>query len=120
MTAARAGSRLATPMTQISRRAASSILRMVPPVWCWSLMSRPLCFLFPLTGVVLLHAVDVPVLVRHGLPTRWLPPQFDQNRWKGPVRLLLRTLAFSPTDPDRLWIGHTYGLFASEDGGQHW
>jgi photosystem II stability/assembly factor-like uncharacterized protein len=84
------------------------------------LVSWPLFFLFPLTGVVLLHAADVPALVRYGLPTRWLPPQFDHNRWKGPVGLHLRTLAFSPTNPARLWIGHTYGLFASEDGGQHW
>lgn len=84
------------------------------------LVSWPLFFLFPLTGVVLLHAVDVPALVRHGLPTRWLPSQFDQNRWQGPVRLHLRTLAVSPLNAARLWIGHTYGLFASEDGGQHW
>jgi hypothetical protein len=84
------------------------------------LMSWPLFFMFPLTGVVLLHAVDFPALVRHGLPTRWLPPQFDHNRWQGPVYLHLRTMAVSPTNTARLWIGHTYGLFASEDGGQHW
>src|SRR3989442_312422 len=84
------------------------------------LVSWPLFVLFPLTGVVLLHGEDVPALVRHGLPTRWLPPQFDHNRWQGPVRLYLRTLAISPTHADRLWIGHTYGLVASEDRGQHW
>ncbi len=84
------------------------------------LISWPLFILLPLTGVVLLHAEDVPALVRHGLPTRWLPPQFDHNRWQGPVRLHLRTLAVSPTHADRLWTGHTDGLFASEDGGQHW
>ena len=84
------------------------------------LVSWPLFFLLPLTGVILLHAVDVPALVRHGLPTRLLPPQFDHNRWQGPLRPHLRTLAISPTSAARLWIGHTYGLFASEDGGQHW
>jgi hypothetical protein len=110
----------------IGRRTAPKPPRLVPSKafrtlhHIGGLVSWPLFFLFPLTGVVLLHAGDFPVLVRHGLPTRWLPPQFDQNRWKGPVRLHLRTLAFSPTNPARLWIGHTYGLFASEDGGQDW
>jgi photosystem II stability/assembly factor-like uncharacterized protein len=84
------------------------------------LVSWPLFVLLPLTGIVLLHAEDVPALVCHGLPTRWLPPRFDHNRWQGPVHLHLRTLAISPTDSERLWTGHTYGLFASEDGGQHW
>jgi photosystem II stability/assembly factor-like uncharacterized protein len=84
------------------------------------LVSWPLFFLFPLTGVILLHTVHVTALVRHGLPTRWLPPQFDHNRWQGPVRPYLRTVAVSPANAARLWAGHTYGLFASEDGGQHW
>jgi photosystem II stability/assembly factor-like uncharacterized protein len=84
------------------------------------LASWPLFFLFPLTGVVLLHAVDIPALLSRGLPARWFPAQFDHNRWQGPLSPHLRTLAVSPTDASRLWAGHTYGLFASEDGGQHW
>jgi hypothetical protein len=110
----------------LARRTSPKPRRLVPSkVWrtlhhVGGLVSWPLLFLLPLTGVVLLHAVDVPALVHHGLPTRWLPPQFDHNRWKGPVRLNLRTLAVSPTSSARLWTGHTYGLFASEDGGQHW
>ena len=100
------------------RRVPSKVLRTLHHIG--GLVSWPLFVLFPLTGVVLLHAEDVPALVRHGLPTRWLPSRFDHNRWQGPVRLHLRTLAISPTHADRLWLGHTYGLFASEDRGQHW
>jgi hypothetical protein len=84
------------------------------------LVSWPLLLLFPLTGVVLLHAMDVPALLTHGLPAHWFPSQFDHNRWQGPIQPHLRTLAVSPTDTARLWAGHTYGLFASADGGQQW
>ena len=96
----------------------SKVFRMLHHVG--GLLSWPLFVLFPLTGVVLLHTVDFPALLHHGLPTRWLPPQFDQNRWQGPVHLHLRTMAVSPANAARLWLGHTYGLFASEDAGQHW
>ena len=110
---------LARPTSPKSPRwVQSKVLRTLHHVG--GLVSWPLFVLFPLTGVVLLHAVDFPALVRHGLPTRWLPPQFDQNRWQGPVRLHLRTMAVSPSNAARLWLGHTYGLFASEDAGQHW
>ncbi len=84
------------------------------------LVSWPLLLLLPLTGVVLIHAVDISLLTGAGLPARWFPDRFDQNRWKGPVDLYLRTVAISPNHSSRLWIGHTYGLFASEDLGQTW
>jgi hypothetical protein len=84
------------------------------------LVSWPLFLLFPLSGILLVHYVDFPALINHGLPTRWFPPQFDQNQWKGPVTLNLRSLALSFNNPPRLWIGHAYGLFMSEDGGRHW
>jgi len=83
------------------------------------LISWPLFFLLPLTGILLVHK-DFKLLIDHGLPTRWFPAQFDQNRWKGPVQLNLRALAISPNDSSHLWIGHAYGLFRSEDGGRHW
>lgn len=107
-----------TVVPKVPWRVQSKVLRTLHHIG--GLLSWPLFFLFPLTGVILLHTADVPALVRHGLPTRWLPAEFDQNRWQGPVQLHLRSLAISPTNSARLWIGHTYGLFASEDGGQHW
>lgn len=84
------------------------------------LISWPLFLLLPLTGILLIHYVDFPVLLNHGLPTRWFPDQFDQNRWKGPVSLTLRTLVVSPNDSSHLWVGHTYGVFATADGGKNW
>ncbi len=84
------------------------------------LLSWLLLFLFPLTGMILLHHGDFSVLLNQGLPTRWLPSQFDQNRWRGPVRLHLHTLVISRSHAARLWVGHAYGLFASDDGGQRW
>ncbi len=84
------------------------------------LVSWPLLLLLPLTGVVLIHAVDISLLVKTGLPAQWFPDRFDQNRWQGPVDLYLRAVAISPNNSSRLWAGHTYGLFASEDLGQTW
>ncbi|WP_089939059.1 PepSY domain-containing protein [Candidatus Entotheonella palauensis] len=84
------------------------------------LVSWPLLLLLPLTGVVLIHAVDFSFLTDAGLPARWFPDRFDQNRWKGPVDPYLRAVAISPNNSSRLWAGHTYGLFASEDLGQTW
>jgi hypothetical protein len=101
-----------------TRRVPSKVLRTlhhVAGVGIW-----PLLLLLPLTGVVLLHVLDFPGLRTHGLSTRWFPLQFDHNRWKGPVRLHLRTLVSSANDTSRFWIGHTYGFFVSEDAGQHW
>lgn len=69
---------------------------------------------------MLIHALDVSLLLDAGLPARWFPERFDQNRWKGPVDLYLRAVAISPNNSSRLWVGHTYGLFASEDVGQTW
>jgi uncharacterized iron-regulated membrane protein len=91
------------------------ILHHMAGLWSW-----PLLFLLPLTGVVLLHVLDVAVLRQHGLPARWLPSPLDHNRWKGPGRLHLRTLVSSPNTTTMFWLGHTYGLFVSEDAGQHW
>jgi hypothetical protein len=84
------------------------------------LVSWPMLIFFPLTGILLIHDTDFSIFTHNGLPTRWFPAQFDQNRWKGPVQVNLRALAVSPTDPSRLWAGHAYGLFTSGDGGQHW
>jgi hypothetical protein len=92
----------------------SRVFRMLHHVG--GLVSWPLLLLFPLTGVVLLHAMDVPALLTHGLPAHWFPSQFDHNRWQGPIQPHLRTLAVSPTDMARLWAGYTYGLFASAGG----
>ncbi len=84
------------------------------------LVAWPLLLLLPLTGIMLIHALDVSLLLDAGLPARWFPERFDQNRWKGPVDLYLRAVAISPNNSSRLWVGHTYGLFASEDVGQTW
>ena len=84
------------------------------------MVSWPLLYLLPITGIVLLHMVDFSVLTHRGLPASWLPDRFDANNWKGPVELHLRTLAISRSNADHMWAGHTYGLFATEDGGQSW
>ena len=84
------------------------------------LVSWPLLYLLPLSGILLLHIVDFSVFAYRGPPAAWFPEQFDTNRWKGPVYLNLRTLAISRTNPAHMWVGHTYGLFATEDGGQTW
>ena len=84
------------------------------------LVSWPLLYLLPISGILLLHIVDFSVFANHGPPAAWFPEQFDTNRWKGPVYLNLRTLAISRSNPAHMWVGHTYGLFATEDGGQTW
>ena len=84
------------------------------------LLSWPLLYLLPLSGILLLHIVDFSVFAYHGPPAAWFPAQFDTNRWKGPVYLNLRTLSISRSNPAHIWAGHTYGLFATEDGGQTW
>ena len=94
-------------------------------IWRWlhhasGLLSWPLIWLLPLTGVALIHALDISLLTHAGLPERWFPERFAQNRWQGPVTPYLRAVAISPNNASRLWIGHTYGLFASEDRGQTW
>ena len=84
------------------------------------MLSWPLLYLLPITGILLLHIVDFSVLTHRGLPAAWFPDRFDTNSWKGPVELHLRTLAISRSNTDHMWAGHTYGLFATEDGGQNW
>lgn len=84
------------------------------------MLSWPLLYLLPITGIVLLHVVDFSALTNRGLPVEWFPERYDANSWKGPVELHLRNLAISRSNGDHMWAGHTYGLFATEDGGQSW
>src|SRR5262249_61112241 len=48
------------------------------------------------------------------LRSPWLPSRYEVNTWEA----LLRSLAVSPEG--WLYATHKYGIFFSQDGGQHW
>jgi hypothetical protein len=81
-------------------------------VWC-ALVSLVILLILAITGI-LIYPLDQLGLRDLPLRSPWLPTLYEVNAW-GP---LLRSLAVSPEG--WLYATHKSGIFASQDGGQHW